>query len=103
MVKNTILTVKNKPLSCSLSITKLKTDTKVTGFLIMINNASKKIDDIYLDNETKLYSFEDILGESILIKDAIEIGKIASRGNSNILILGESGTGKELFAQSIHK
>ena len=103
VVKNTVLTLKDKPLNCSLSITKLKTDTKVTGFLIMISNANKKINDIYLDNKTELYSFEDILGESILIKDAIEIGKIASRGNSNILILGESGTGKELFAQSIHK
>lgn len=52
---------------------------------------------------TELYSFEDILGESVLIKDSIEIGKIASKGNSNVLILGESGTGKELFAQSIHR
>lgn len=53
--------------------------------------------------KTQLYSFDDILGESVLIKDAIEIGKIASKGNSNVLILGESGTGKELFAQSIHR
>lgn len=102
IVKKTILTVKNTPLYCNLSITKLKTDTKVTGYLIMINYADKKIYDINKGNKT-VYSFEDIIGESPLIKDAIEIGKIASRGNSNILILGESGTGKELFAQSIHQ
>lgn len=103
VIKNTVLTVKNNPLYLNLSLTKLKTDLKVTGFLIMFHNADKTINDIYKDNKTKSYSFEDILGESILIKDAIEIGKIASRGNSNILILGESGTGKELFAQSIHR
>lgn len=102
VVKNIILTVKNNPLHCSLSITKLKTDSKVTGFLIMLNNTSKKAYDLY-EGKTELYSFEDILGESILIKDAIEIGKIASKGSSNVLILGESGTGKELFAQSIHR
>jgi transcriptional regulator with PAS, ATPase and Fis domain len=101
IIKNTVLTVKNNPLHLSLSITKLKTDSKGTGFLIMLNNAGKKINDC--SGKTELYSFEDILGESVLIKDAIEIGKIASRGNSNVLILGESGTGKELFAQSIHR
>lgn len=49
-----------------------------------------------------LYSFDDIIGESNIIKESINIAKIAARGNSNVLILGESGTGKELFAQSIH-
>lgn len=101
IIKNTVLTVKNNPLHLSLSITKLKTDFRDTGFLIMLNNVSKKINEY--SGKTELYSFEDILGESVLIKDAIEIGKIASKGNSNILILGESGTGKELFAQSIHR
>lgn len=100
IIKNTVLTVKNNPLHLSLSITKLKTDSRGTGFLIMLNNANKKITD---SGKTELYSFGDILGESVLIKDAIEIGRIASRGNSNVLILGESGTGKELFAQSIHR
>lgn len=101
IIKNTVLTVKNNPLHLSLSITKLKTDFRDTGFLIMLNNVSKKINEY--SGKIELYSFEDILGESVLIKDAIEIGKIASKGNSNILILGESGTGKELFAQSIHR
>ncbi len=103
VIKKTILTVKNTSFKCSISITKLKTNSNFTGFLIMINDADNQRIDIYKDTKTELYSFDDILGESTLIKDAIEIGKIASRGNSNILILGESGTGKELFAQSIHR
>lgn len=53
-------------------------------------------------NSTKLYSFEDILGDSQPMKDSINFAKIASKGSSNVLLIGESGTGKELFAQSIH-
>lgn len=70
------------------------------------NGLSVKNSNILKDSllaKTQLYSFDDINGESVLIKDAIEISKIASKGNSNVMILGESGTGKELFAQSIHR
>lgn len=48
------------------------------------------------------YQFEDIIGESSEIKDKINLAKIYSRSEANVLIQGESGTGKELFAQSIH-
>lgn len=78
---------------------KIRLQEDKNGFIGKHSNILK---DSLLVN-TKLYSFDDILGESVIIKDAIEIGKIASKGNSNVLILGESGTGKELFAQSIHR
>lgn len=71
------------------------------GFVIMINKVDNKANTINSNNDG-LYSFEDIIGDSDSIKETINIAKIASQGNSNILILGESGTGKELFAQSIH-
>lgn len=48
------------------------------------------------------YNFVDIIGESREINRAKEIAKIATKSNSNVLILGETGTGKEVFAQSIH-
>jgi transcriptional regulator with PAS, ATPase and Fis domain len=54
-------------------------------------------------NEYKAYfQFDDIIGESPAIKEALRLSKIAARSMSNVLILGESGTGKELFAQAIH-
>ena len=59
-------------------------------------------DKLHTSSKNGLYSFEDIIGDSDSIRETINIAKVASRGNSNILILGESGTGKELFAQSIH-
>lgn len=48
------------------------------------------------------FSFEDIIGTSKVIKDAIEIAKRFGETDSTVLIYGESGTGKELFAQSMH-
>ncbi len=48
------------------------------------------------------YSFENIIGESKLIKSAVELAKKISESDITILILGETGTGKEIFAQAIH-
>ena len=48
------------------------------------------------------YSFEDIVGESGVLKNTIETARTFAGVPSNILIVGETGTGKELFAQSIH-
>lgn len=50
----------------------------------------------------KRYSFEDILGESRLIKNAIEMAKKVAPTDATVLLLGETGTGKEVFAQAIH-
>lgn len=51
---------------------------------------------------TATYSFDDILGTSPRLREAIDKAKRYSAVDSNVLITGESGTGKELFAQSIH-
>ena len=48
------------------------------------------------------YTFKDLIGNSKLFSDLIELAKKASESNSNVLITGESGTGKELLAHSIH-
>lgn len=49
------------------------------------------------------YSFDDIVGEGVLIKSAKRFAEKAAWSSSNVLLLGESGTGKELFAHAIHK
>jgi two-component system, NtrC family, response regulator len=50
----------------------------------------------------KKYSFENILGQSSLIQDAITLAKKVSPTDATVLLLGETGTGKEVFAQAIH-
>lgn len=52
---------------------------------------------------TAKYSFKDILGHSIAIRENIQMAERYSKVNSNVLIIGETGTGKELFAHSIHQ
>ncbi|UWG96342.1 sigma 54-interacting transcriptional regulator [Dehalobacter sp. DCM] len=51
---------------------------------------------------TTTYSFDDILGESREIKEAIARAQLFATSDENILLIGESGTGKEVFAQAIH-
>lgn len=48
------------------------------------------------------YGFDNILGSSPLIKEAILLARKVSPTDTTILLLGETGTGKEVFAQAIH-
>jgi len=48
------------------------------------------------------FTFDDIIGESEGIKEAMGLAKRASNFDARVLIEGESGTGKEMFAQAIH-
>jgi DNA-binding NtrC family response regulator len=50
----------------------------------------------------KRYRFENILGQSNLIKECIELAKKVAPTDTTVLLLGETGTGKEVFAQAIH-
>ncbi len=50
----------------------------------------------------KLYRFEEIIGDSQLMKQMKELAARIAASNSTVLLTGESGTGKELFAQAIH-
>lgn len=48
------------------------------------------------------YTFEDIIGQSAAVQEAVEFAQRIAVNMSPVLIYGETGTGKELFAQSIH-
>lgn len=50
----------------------------------------------------KRYSFESILGKSLLIQEAVALAKKVAPTDATVLLLGETGTGKEVFAQAIH-
>ena len=49
------------------------------------------------------HTFENILGKSKVIHDAIDLAQKVSVSDTNVLLTGETGTGKEVFASSIHK
>jgi len=48
------------------------------------------------------YTFDDIIGQSTLIKQAIQLAQRIAPASTNVLLLGETGTGKEVFANAIH-
>jgi len=60
-------------------------------------------ENIYLQEEIKTeYNFEEIIGQSRLLKKLLlDVGKVAPT-DAAVLILGETGTGKELIARAIH-
>jgi transcriptional regulator with PAS, ATPase and Fis domain len=47
-------------------------------------------------------SFSHVIGESMLLKEAVRRARLAANSNATVLLHGETGTGKEIFAQSIH-
>ncbi|MCY6485228.1 sigma-54-dependent Fis family transcriptional regulator [Clostridium aestuarii] len=48
------------------------------------------------------FTFDDILGNSKSIENAVKLARISANTDTTILLQGESGTGKEMFAQAIH-
>src|SRR6476469_10235527 len=52
--------------------------------------------------EKGTYSFNDIIGHSTIIQQAINLAKKIAPTDTNVLLLGETGTGKEIFANAIH-
>jgi len=51
----------------------------------------------------RLLDRKDIIGNSPLISQSLEIVSQAAGTDANVLICGETGTGKELFAHAIHR
>lgn len=76
---------------------------KIEGIVLCFRDIEEAQKLIYNINTRALkYTFDDIIGESEVIKRTKHQAVLTARGNSTILISGESGTGKEMFAKSIH-
>ncbi|MDX5709150.1 sigma 54-interacting transcriptional regulator, partial [Clostridioides difficile] len=69
---------------------------------LLNRNYKKNLVNKVSSRQKKGYEFDDILGESNLIKEAIAKSKKACKSDASVFIYGETGTGKELFSQSIH-
>jgi len=72
----------------------------------IVNKAVEKADLQFridqLHKKLHHHTFDNILGKSPAIIEAIALAKKVARTNTTVLLLGETGTGKEVFAQAIH-
>jgi formate hydrogenlyase transcriptional activator len=58
---------------------------------------------LYLEDEIRTeYNFEEIIGESAVLKRILKQVETVAPTDSTVLIQGETGTGKELIARAIH-
>ena len=59
---------------------------------------------LYLESEIRSeFNFEDIVGNSSAIQNALKQVAIVAPTDSTVLLHGETGTGKELVARAIHR
>jgi formate hydrogenlyase transcriptional activator len=60
-------------------------------------------ENVYLQEEIKsVHNFEEIVGESPALLEALEKVNRVAKTDASVLIIGETGTGKELIARAIH-
>jgi formate hydrogenlyase transcriptional activator len=58
---------------------------------------------LYLEDEIRTeYNFDEIVGDSAVLKAVLQHVQVVAPTDSTVLILGETGTGKELLARAIH-
>ena len=75
---------------------------------VILENIIKKIEinkeiQILRRQQKDIITFDHIIGDSVAIRQIIQVSKKIARTNTTtILLLGESGTGKDLFARAIH-
>ncbi len=115
--KNVMTTIRSKP--AISTVIPIKENDKVIATLGIIfirgNEDLKRIlaqtgsvlnvanNNAYTELSRKnLYTFDDFVGESPLIKEVISECKLAANTRYPILLIGETGTGKEILASAIH-
>lgn len=73
------------------------------GTVLVLSDFNKMKESVIESNRKKdIITFDDIVGESELLKQARREAIQVAESDASILIFGETGTGKEVFARAIH-
>lgn len=69
----------------------------------VLRNPDAHLQHLASEAPSEVQGFEDIVGNSRAIRDAVGRAKRSAMRSVSVLLLGESGTGKEMFASAIWK
>jgi len=75
---------------------------RITGVVAALKDMSQVRELVYSITRPSMVTFDDIIANSPVMKNVVELAKTVARTHSTVLLRGESGTGKEMFARSIH-
>lgn len=76
---------------------------KREGTVLVLSDFNKMKESVIESNRRKdIITFDDIVGESELLKQARRDAIQVAESEASVLIFGETGTGKEVFARAIH-
>ena len=84
-------------------ITEVPFDLTIDVIPDLLREPDAHLQHLAAQSPSEIEGFEDIVGDSRAIRDAVGRAKRAAMRGVSVLLLGESGTGKEMFAQAIHK
>jgi PAS domain S-box-containing protein len=80
----------------------VKDVTKLANRLSLLESKVKHYEQELINLRSTRYTFDSIVGTSLVIRELKKEALKASTNQFPVLITGDSGTGKELFAQAIH-
>lgn len=98
--REVFLQLEDERLHCVLSSSLIPNDKGVVVTLADAGRMQKYA--LHTVGAKAIYTFDNIVGTSSLLQNAVELSRVAAKSGITTLILGESGTGKELFAHAIH-
>jgi len=84
-------------------ITQLPFDLTVDVIPEILRSPDLHLQHLASQHPSEVLGFEQIAGDSRVIRLAVGRAKRAAMRGVSVLLLGESGTGKEMFAQAIHQ
>ncbi len=79
--------------------------TEIVALSEQLSLATSNIDKLKEELEQlteERVGFDELIGVSSTMHEAVEMAKAVSKSNLSLLLTGESGTGKEVFARAVH-
>jgi len=77
-------------------------DRKLLGYILILPSVSQPTHPSRFTAPQRLTGFDDIIGESRVMRDTCATAQKMAQSGAPILIEGETGVGKELFARAVH-